>query len=577
MATQKCLDNIKAEKTDYNHLCTGKLPSDMGGMKKGTDYCVFASTKLNEHCNSMKYNVDDPAPTFDFCNQEWCYCCCTCFALGTLIETSPENFIAIEKINSGDQVLTSGVDLVWKSNKVDYRDGSLSLTTLPGLYCVRYIIEGEIEPHDIIVSPDHLFLMNTSRTLKKVQHLIPGNKLTTKDGKSAIVQFVAIGSYITALQTIQMEGEVNLNTLEGHLLNSNGVITADYAVQLYYETNKLDDKLIFAFSNPNSVHEVGTEEYKNEFGCDQLNDFLNDESTWPAGFVPKRHQIINIPKQVRSFLTKKQAQDVKNNGEFNPYNIRTGMRNIEKIFQFAKIIYPNITYVLDWNNKIPNAYAWEQDGQKFIVISGELVRLKTITDEGWALVIAFLQASLSGNYNTVGEMDYYAIENMRNIFTDDIFVNYFTKAVAQIKELFKLVSEKHAAGDKDDIANNPPLDCRIQAYIYSASFLPIPECVLPKPKYLEFRKAYASIDNKQVNVVFSGVLDESSATDINNYEFIPAVKVLKAECSKETGIVILDVEGLNSSSKYILTVNNVKADYGAQIAEDANCVIIKTP
>ncbi len=571
MATKKCLDNIKKETSSYNHLCSGVAPS-------GLPFCVEASTYLDQHCRSMQANVDDPVPTFDPYNHEWCYCCCTCFAKGTLIETSPEKFRAIEKIHSGDDVMATGREINWKKTKVEYRDGDLTSAMLPGLYCVNYLMEGESKPRNLIVSPDHLFLMNSSRTLKKVQHLIPGNKLTTKDGKNAVVQFVAQGNHFTALQTIKMEGDLNLQTLDGHLLNSNGIISADYAVQSYYDSLKDEEEIVFSFSDPNKVYEVGTHEYAKNFGCKELDEFLGDENRWPAGFVPKRHQIINIPKRAYRFLTPEQAKDVDDNGEFNPYSARTGMRNLKKLFKYAQMITPEINFILDWYNKTFNAYAWEQDGQKFAVVTGAMVRLKNISDDGWALILGFLQASHNSEFNTIGEMDYNSIENMRNTYTDDHFVNMFENAVQEIRGVFELVDKKHSAGNLETFPEYPSLDCRIQTYMNSASFFPIPQCAKPKAKQLVLEGAYASIDYKNVTVLFDLALDPDSASDIKNYQFTPEVKITGVKIDPDhPSRTILDVDGLKGQSKYLLTVENVKSTDGASIPYGEDAVIIRTP
>jgi hypothetical protein len=419
--------------------------------------------------------------------------------------------------------------------------------------------------------------MNTSRTLKKVQHLIPGDKLTGRDGIIAEVQFVVQGEYNTSVQSIEMLGKLDPKTLEGHLINSNGIISADYAVQVYHETNNLDEKHIYSFSNPNSVYEVGSEEYSKSFASQKLTDFLEDEESWPKGFIPKRHNIINIPKTAYSFLNRKQEQDVYDNAEFNSYTNVVGRNDVERLFAFSQMHFPNLKCILDWHNRRPNAYAWSQANQNFLVVTGGLVRLKGLYLEGNSLIIAFLQAYFEGK-KCKGFADYEAIDNLRDLWPDTILANLVPEAIKQVKWIFDFVSEENSKGDPNNICEDPSLDCRIQTYWNSFSFLGIPDCALPNPEYLKLERAFANIENTQVNVIFDDKLDIASASNISNYEFIPKVEITKAEVDKTNSKnVILYVNNLKAESKYILSVGQVKSIHNTGLFPGDDSLIIKTP
>lgn len=566
MASAKCLENIRSEPPPYNVACTDP-------------FCYKTSFARGVHCSTRGLPMDTPVLSWDpdLGGGQACYCCCSCFAMDTPIEARPGEFMMIQDIQAGDTIMAAGRDLEWKETRVRLRTGDLNPSMVPGLYCVYYLLEEESESRFVLVTPDHLFLMNTTRTLKKVQHLIPGDKLTAKDGRVAQVQFVALGEHNTSIQSIEMEGRLDPETLEGHLINSNGIVTADYVVQVYHETSTIDDKHIYRFSDPDDVQEAGTDEYAAKFHCQELENFLNDEKSWPRGFVPRRQNLVNVPRFAQGFLTDQQAQDVWDNGEFNAYTNVVGRDNVERLFKFSRSQFPGITCILDWHNKVPNAYAWNQNNQKILLVTGGLVRLKSLFLEGQSLIIAFLQAYLEGN-RCIGNADYEAVENLRDLWPDSMLAQLLPSAIAQVQAMFDLVDAKHAGGNPEDVCAEPSLKCRIKTYWNAFSFFGIPDCALPKSEYFDLLRAYADIDNTRVSVVFSDGVEKDSGTDTENYQFIPVVKVTKAEIDPANNrIVILEVDGLKGAGKYMLTVGEVKSVHGARLTPGADTVIVKTP
>ena len=273
MPSQTCLNNIKAEKPPSNIPCTDQL-------------CTEMSQGLAAHCQTGGMAPDTPVISYDPSLKKVCYCCCSCYALNTPIEASPGEFVLIQNINAGDTVLTADINLNWKEGIVKSRSGDINKSMVPGLYLVRYLMPGETENRELLVTADHLFLMYTSKTLKKVQHLIPGNKLMTSDGNAASVTFVAHGEYDTSIQSINMKAKFNGKDLTGHLLNANGIVSTDYAVQAYYETHNIDDQLRFKFSDESAVHEVGSKEYISQFQSTKLDAFLSTPKSGPRDLTP---------------------------------------------------------------------------------------------------------------------------------------------------------------------------------------------------------------------------------------------------------------------------------------------------
>jgi hypothetical protein len=562
MPTAACLKNIQSEKPPYNVPCTDA-------------FCHKTSFARGQHCSTRGLPLDTPVLSWDpdLNGGQACYCCCSCFALDTPIEAAPGQFVLIQNIQAGDTIMAADKHLNWKPAKVRSRSGDIDPSLVPGLYYVSYQLANEKDPRHLLVTPDHLFLMSTSRTLKKVQHLIPGDKLAASDGSVATVRFVVAGEHYTSIQSIEMEAPFNPDTLEGHLLNSNGVVSADYTIQVMHETGNLDSKLLYSFDSAKPVYEAGTEEYNKRFGTAELRDFLQDESRWPKGFAPRGRQLLQIPKIAESYFTAQQAKDILENGEFTSMANGVGRDNVQFLFRLIRAENPKITCLLDWDNPLPNAYAWRQYSQQYLLITGGLVRLKGMYLESLSIVTAYLQAYLNGS-PTVAEADYASINVLRDLYPDQLLAGIVPEGIQQLQSVYDLVNQDNKDGDE----LRPGLDCRIRTYWNSFSFFGLPECAQTRPAPFEIRKAYASFDLSQVIVVFSDEVDPATGQDAANYSIVPDVKVAKAEIDPANSkTVVLDVEGLQNAGTYLLSVGAVTSAKGVPLDPNGNAVIIRTP
>ncbi|MBB6498859.1 hypothetical protein [Pedobacter cryoconitis] len=564
MPSQQCLNNIKAEQPPFNKACTDAL-------------CQKMNASLTAHCQTAGLPLDTPIMSFDPALNSPCYCCCSCYTLNTPIEATKGEFILIQNINAGDSILTAGVDLKWTPGIVKARSGDIHKSMIPGLYLVRYQMTGESELRDLLVTADHLFLMHSTRQLKKVQHLIPGNKLTAADGSYAEVQFVAHGEYDTAIQSINMKGDFNGKDLTGHLINANGIVSTDYAVQAYYETHNLTDSIRFNFSNEAKVFDVGSPEYSEQFPSKLRDEFLSDPTLWPKGFSPKREPLINIPANAKGFVNADQALDIYNNATFNAYSNGVPRESINRLFKMFSGYDNNITYLLDWNNEEVNAFTWTMGNQKYLLLTGGLARIQELYVSGWALIIADMVMHLQVN-KCVAEVDYASLDVLRAILPNSMYGETAPSGITQIKDiLFSKISKKNAGGNPGDICDDPSIECRIQSFWNGLSFFPAPTCGTPPDQYFYLVKGYSSIDLKTVNVVFDKPVDPASATSLVNYNIEPGVVISAAVVSvSEPGTVILTVSGIAAASKYILSVTNVTSADGQSLGEGAY-VIIATP
>jgi len=153
------------------------------------------------------------------------HCSGACLALGTLVAV-PGGFRTIESIQVGDQVLAAGTDLKWTTYAVQFSDGTAPGTANP---VIVYLRCGDIQA---IATPDHLFLL-PDKTLKRADRLIPGDELISPDGLSIPIDSVSLGEFIGGIHAIATSVQKPDGNLNGHLIATNGLVSGDYAAQIY--------------------------------------------------------------------------------------------------------------------------------------------------------------------------------------------------------------------------------------------------------------------------------------------------------------------------------------------------------
>ena len=158
---------------------------------------------------------------------QMCFCCCSCLAFGTPIAT-PDGAKAIELFNIGDSVSVGS----WDKSKLGWANGSVKFSsgTDPGsVNTMIFIAFGE--GRQIIATADNLFLMSDGK-LKRADRLVPGkDQILTADGSGLGVTAVVSGQWSKGLHHIATGLEFT-GSLDGHLINANGIVTGDYCLQI---------------------------------------------------------------------------------------------------------------------------------------------------------------------------------------------------------------------------------------------------------------------------------------------------------------------------------------------------------
>lgn len=448
-----------------------------------SSHCSGADAEINIICKDLGWPVNHPVLTRDAAGP--CVCSCSCLAFGTPIQISLTDFKAIEKIQVNDTILASGKNLKWENKQVIFSQGTT------GLSRQKYTVLITYNDTALAVTSDHIFLL-ADNSLIAADRLTTDHKLVTPDGKEVVINSVHIGDYTAGFHHIATSKVLEDDNLTGHLLNTNGVVSGDYSLQLFYRDKSLEKSLI---NNHSDLPIVGSIQYVKRYGDACLNapttstDFIrvsenNIHDISEDVFIPSSKTILEIPKDACGFISEEEAE-IKSQEEMRAWNDPQSREWTEYLLNFHKTFYPDVIYHLDWADNTVNAYAWIEKGKRHIAIKGGLVRHWSLELEGIALVIAH---ELSHHYGGVpkfsqglsceGQSDYHAVRTiMRNVWFGEQYLTMTDKAIAQMANFFG-VSNSPTAPSGSAGCNHPAGSCRIATYHAAVNLKPKPNCAI---------------------------------------------------------------------------------------------------
>lgn len=560
MATQLCFDRIIAKGGVY---CNTLEP----------DFCADIQPEINEYCTHNNLQTD--TPVVQKVNGQKCYCCCSCFAFDTPIEVSAGEFRFIQDIFEGDTVLATGTDgETWVERQVTLTGGLAPGYQLSFMYYTAFQLNNDAkEERYIICTSDHLFLLPDG-TLQAIQDLAPGDEVKAADGGTATVIFAVPGEYNRGVRHIGLGEWRPGDPLDGHLLNSNGLITADLIVQLNYFGGNVPEGLLQKTDSDRVS--PGSPAYMSRYPVGAMMDFIADSDAWPTGFKPHMTPLINIPDTASRYFTEKQSEEIAQNTGSWDYGNSVPISTSKYLFSVYGAFYANFNFVIDWNRELPNAYYFEDFGQMYIVLSGGLLRNKSIDRDGLAIVLSHLIAVSQGQ-KCVGVADYYGIFlYLREVWNDDLFIDVYDRGIIQIDKLFDAIVDK--GGDPANHCKSPSIDCRKEALERGVRMGGVPDCAKEQPEFFVV-SAEASYDLKSVTAVFNRKLDPPTAKTKENYTIEPGVEVTAAVYTMfKPKNIKLKVNGLEPATKYKLTISTELLDQELHpISPDGNTVEFETP
>lgn len=517
------------------------------------DYCAQIQPDINTYCKSHNMGPDEPyagyIPGFGKC-----YCCCSCFAYGTPIEVQPDLYKLIEAIGVGDRVLATGPSLgSWNPAEV---------TTIGGIAVevqVDFMLLGQFQLENgelrlLIASADHLFLNGdpAGATLVPFAQLRPGHKVRGANGGIVTVLLTSYIQFKGGVRHIGLGPYVAGEPLDGHLLNSNGLVTADLSVQLNYYADALPETMV-ARAAPD-VPAIGSAEFHARYDTSAYTAFVNDPEQWPPNCVPITHGLIHVPASALGYFTPEQADDIER--AMGMQNLGNSMLLTQALYAFDIFgaFYPTITFIADWASLTPNAWYFMDYRQTYIVVSGGLLRAPGLMLQGLSVVLSHLVANSRG-VGCTADADWEGIRNeMREVWYNDLFFQMAEPGIPQVEQLFALVSPEHAGGDPNNVCRSPSLPCRVEALWAGLAMSALPQCAVPPPDF-----AVAGAEARGLNavrVLFSAAYNQPSASNPGNYVFAPEGRAL-AVTFDGLDAVLLTVDGLIMNTEYTVTVSHV--------------------
>ncbi|MEO7177596.1 MAG: hypothetical protein ABIW83_02020 [Allosphingosinicella sp.] len=249
-------------------------------------YCRIFAEKMYEYC---RYSGAPPCSPVPFIlDGEVCYCCCpgSGNAADTPFEAAEDEFVRAQDLAPGTDRILAGRYRAgdeapsWDSRIVDHSVGIVAggaegEPAFDYIYYLAYQAVDEDEPRAIVGTRDQLFL-RLSGKVTPIQHLRPGDELVGARGGVSRVTFTVPSHYRGALHQLVFAGFDN-ETLDGHLLSANGVVTADYSVQLACSTGEINPELLELPAVVNRVPDGGADS----------RAFVADEGRWPPGLTPR--------------------------------------------------------------------------------------------------------------------------------------------------------------------------------------------------------------------------------------------------------------------------------------------------
>ena len=506
-----------------------------------------------------------------------CYCCCSCFSAKTPVAI-PSGMRAIGDINIGDPVLAAAKNnngWSWSEQIVHFSSGSPPSATGTGnlMFLITYD-----DGKSVVASPNQLFLLSGSGKLKRADQLVPGvDQLVNESGSDVAIHRVDSGNFTGAVHHIATDVpsyEDFTGSLDNHLINVNGIISGDYLLQLFQDTDKMKPNLV-----PATDPVVGTPAYKalypaahaSVFSARSASAITATAAASSLNFAAHAESATTVPNDAAMLFTPQQeAQLLDPDIPKRALSDSTNKDMTAYYSQLFSSFYPDVRCYLDWTSTRANIFAFTNFGQKTVVIGGELLRLGSLYDAAICTAISFGVANLVANPDgdlTRGRALYVGMgELSRNVLKGgSAWADTTLKANEQLGEVFRALIAKGDAGDE-----SASLTCLLSVMNAAVSGDELPPCA-GGPVMGSLKVASASYDEdcQHLTLTFSAPLSAFSATNLKNYRITPATHATAAVLAPgNPAQVVLSVD--LAAGTYDIAVVNVRAADGASLDPSAS-------
>jgi hypothetical protein len=501
-----------------------------------------------------------------------CYCCCSCFARATPI-TVPTGAVAIGDLVEGDEILAGSVNgggVTWSPQRLGFSQGSTGGYE-PAMVYLHY---GD-EDRALIASVDQPLMLADGK-LTTAGVLVPGQSLVDQDGNAVPLKTVSLGAYTGGVHHIATQTRWH-GSVDGHLMLAGGVVAGDFTLQLHFR--QVDGAL--KVDEHDALPAVGTPEYVAQHGLAHVGERLVFAASPDAAGPPEGPQFssyavtpVALPHGAASFLTDKQAADLVASGKQRPISDRSGSENAQQGIALVSGFYRDFVFHLDWSRNEPNVWAFEQYGQKVVLVAGGLARMTGLLYEGITMAIAHGVARFIGGaphtvagLSCTGQADLYAFGVIsQKIWFGNPWLKETMAGYQQLQELFGLVTSPNAGGNPLDVCDDPGIECRLNTMMTALAGGALPECAGgPKPPPLTLESATGT--PTEATLVFSTGLTAETAEKTANYTLTPAATITAATLDPKEDFTVHLAADLAAGS-YEISCTALASEYGATLTPD---------
>lgn len=326
----------------------------------------------------------------------------------------------------------------------------------------------------ITVSPNHVFQTDTG--IKQASKMTPTDKLISQSGEKIDITSIHLGEFKKGSHKAETKLKMP-EKIEDHLVNTNGVMSGDYAVQLFF------DQLSHAHS-ADAQHIVGSPEYTKKWGDAVLKA---PTSAFNVGeddiFIPAEKLNVNVPADAHRFVSDEHAEQLKSSAGFSSWADPLANQKTTELLNYYKHFYPQVTFHNDWTDQTVNAFAWVENGARHVAIKGGLVQHPAVQHDGLALVIAHELGHHYGGapafpsgLSCEGQADWIGARDiMRKVWFGKQFIDTSLNAYAQMAQFFG-VPNVNTVPPGTGTCDHPAGACRIATYYAALSMTGKPAC-----------------------------------------------------------------------------------------------------
>lgn len=604
--TQGCIDNIKKRKngricgdpathcwdiSDYTHqicVCQGQFH---GSCTETPEPPPWLTPSPPGCCT---YTADSPIPSYD--NKGLCYCCCSCFAYDTpiayAIEGSAPQYRAVQDFAIGDVVLAADTALTWSEVPLQFSEGAPAKKS--ALIRLDYKIGDE--PLSLLVTRGQPVFTPAGK-LMRADRLRPGDPLVLADG-SGTTPLLSIAAGIFDKGVHHIATTQNAATqIDGHLLNSNGIVTGDFALQISGFDSEPGNAMMAEDHDERPV--FGTAAYYAALpGAPPVPDapgaaYLlaagdSPDHPTPEGFEAMAGYTPGFPAGTQSYFTDAQAWQLQTSKDRAPPGSSVGSDIAQYIVRLFGGIYPNIAFEFDQRNDVPNAYAFQVYDRKFVVITGGLIRMNPVSLESLAFIAAHCAARLEklaptneDGFSCRGTADWASAGILMYVFIGDLYGDVVTAGFDQLKALFALLGPQTESRGADTCMNIS-VQCRLSAVQAGFQGGMLPECAGGKPSStLALTGATAAMGKHGravVTLAFSAALDPATVTLPANYSFDPVLSVASATLDPDDSTKVrVEPEDMEPGLSYVVSVLGILSAKGNGLRPSASSTGVELP